>query len=594
DAERHQYGGDAIGGVIVVDPLKIPVKDTIFGRTIMNSATNGQGGSVTASVLKGYKTGWNWNVQGTFRHMGDLEAPNYVLSNTGVRERDFSAGFGYHGDHQGFSAFYSYYNAEIGILRASHVGNITDLVYSINTGQPTVINDYTHDIAPPKQQVNHHLAKLNYYRDWHSGRLDVQYSFQLNNRLEYDVRRGDNANRAALDLDLATHSVQLDFVSNASRDLRFKTGISGQYQSNVANIDTGVRPLIPNYIKIDVGAYAVSTWDVSDGWLAEAGLRYDFSHIDATKFYLKSRWNERGYTSDFQQFVTGDFGTQWKTNPVFRYHNLAASAGVRYKVASTLNWFLNLSVARRNPNPSELFSDGLHHATGQIELGDLRLRQETSYKASTTLSYASGKLAFEINPYVNRIADFMYLEPNGLEYTIRGAFPVWEYQQVDALLAGIDVTVDYDIVKQLNYHGTFAYVYGQDTNKARPLIDMPPGNWTNAIRFHKKEWSGLVLGIKNEWVLFQNRYPDNDFYADVVLDGNPVPTLVQISRPPKAYNLLHFTSEVDLDVFQNVKTKVAFGVQNILNTNYRDYLNRMRFYANDMGRNFTLQLKFNF
>ncbi|RZJ73997.1 MAG: TonB-dependent receptor [Flavobacterium sp.] len=589
-----QYGGDAIGGVIIVDPPKIPIKDTLYGRAILNAATNGQGGSASSSVFKGYKNGWNWKVQGTLKYLGDLEAPDYVLSNTGIREKNFSAGFGFKGEHSGFDAFYSYYNAEIGILRASHIGNITDLVNAINNGQPAVMNDYTHDISSPKQQVQHHLAKLNYYRDWHHGRLDAQYSFQFNNRLEYDVRRGDNANRAALDLDLATHSLLIDFTSDKSKNLRFKTGISGSYQNNVASIDTGVRPLIPDYDKIDLGAYVTSAYDVSDKWRLEAGLRYDYSHVDATKFYLKSRWNERGYDQDFAHFITGDFGTQWKTNPVFTYHNLSASAGSKYKLGENLNWFVNVSLARRNPNPSELFSDGLHHATGQIELGDLRLKQETSVKASTTFSYATDKLAIEINPYINQISDFMYLQPTGLEYTIRGAFPVWEYRQADARLTGIDVTVDWDFLKNLNYHSTFAYVYGKNLDSGKPLIDMPPANWNNGISFKKKEWSEFSVGLRHEWVFFQNQYPNNDFTADVLVDGNPTPVLVQISRPPKAYSLLHFTSQISLDAIPKVKTTIVFGIQNLTNTAYRDYLNRMRYYADDMGRNFTLQLKFNF
>jgi iron complex outermembrane receptor protein len=38
----------------------------------------------------------------------------------------------------------------------------------------------------------------------------------------------------------------------------------------------------------------------------------------------------------------------------------------------------------------------------------------------------------------------------------------------------------------------------------------------------------------------------------------------------------------------------TLAVSNLLNTNYRDYLNRQRFFADDLGRNFTLQLKLNY
>ncbi len=95
-------------------------------------------------------------------------------------------------------------------------------------------------------------------------------------------------------------------------------------------------------------------------------------------------------------------------------------------------------------------------------------------------------------------------------------------------------------------------------------------------------------------MFFQKRYPNNDFFADVIVDGNPVSTLVAISRPPKAYNLLHFTSEMTFAISNHSKLTAVAGIQNIFDTAYRDYLNRMRFYADDPGRNFTLQLKLNF
>jgi iron complex outermembrane receptor protein len=36
------------------------------------------------------------------------------------------------------------------------------------------------------------------------------------------------------------------------------------------------------------------------------GLRYDYSRVDAAKFYLKSRWEERGYAAEFADFIVGE------------------------------------------------------------------------------------------------------------------------------------------------------------------------------------------------------------------------------------------------------------------------------------------------
>ena len=594
-ASGLQYGGDAIGGVVIIEPLAVPVKDTLYGKTIVNAASNGRGGSVSSSLFKGYQSGWNWNLQSTFKYLGDVEAPDYVLSNTGNREKNFSAGMGYKGENSGFSVFFSYYNAEIGILRASHIGNIADLVGAINSGTPKTINDFTYSINAPKQEVQHYMGKLNYYQNFSDvGKLTLQYAFQLNDRQEFDVRRGDARNKPSLDLLLSTHSMLADFETSNSQISKYKFGVSAMYQNNFANTDTGVRPLIPNYDKYEAGIYSIGTFSLNEKWELETAIRYDYSRIVATKFYLKSRWEERNYNADFSNIITGDFGTQWKTNPDFTYHNFSGSVGTKYPINTSLKWFTNVSLASRSPNPSELFSDGLHHATGQIELGDLRLKNEKAVKVSTTLAYASNNFAFEINPYLNVITDFSLLEPTGLEQSNRGAFPVWEYRQVNARLMGVDISTNYDFAKNLNYRTTFAYVYGEDRDNKEALIDMPPVNWNNNIQFSKQDWNNLVLGLQSELIFTQNRFPDNDFIVNVPVDGEFVPTNVAISQPPKGYHLLHFNCEMQFDTFEKSKMTIGFNIQNIFNTNYRDYLNRTRFYVDDVGRNFTVQLKLNY
>ena len=594
-ASGLQYGGDAIGGVVIIEPPVIPVKDTLYGRTILNGASNGRGGSVSSSLFKGYQTGWNWNLQGTFKYLGDVESPDYVLSNTGTRENNFSGGVGFKGKHSGFTAFFSYYDATIGILSASHIGNIADLVGAINSGTPNTANDFTYNIAAPRQEVRHYLGKLNYYQNFSDlGKLTLQYAYQLNDRQEFDIRRGDDRNKPSLDLLLSTHSVLADFETSSSKIARYKFGVSGTYQNNFADTDTGVRPLIPNYDKFEAGIYSIATFALNDTWELETGLRYDYSRIDATKFYLKSRWDERNYDADFSDIITGDFGTQWKTNPDFTYHNFSGSIGAKHQINTNLTWFTNASLANRSPNPSELFSDGLHHATGQIELGDLRLKNEKAVKLSTTLAYTSDTFAFEFNPYLNIINDFTLLEPVGLEQSNRGAFPVWQYRQVNARLMGLDVSANYDFAKNLNYRSTFAYVYGEDRNNHEALIDMPPINWNNSIHYSKSEWHHLILGLQSEWLFTQNRFPDNDFIADVPIDGVFVPTNVAISQPPKGYHQLNFSSEMQFNAFEKSKITVGFNIQNIINTNYRDYLNRTRLYVDDMGRNFTMQIKLNY
>ena len=46
--------------------------------------------------------------------------------------------------------------------------------------------------------------------------------------------------------------------------------------------------------------------------------------------------------------------------------------------------YFNYSLTSRIPNPSELFSEGLHHSASRIELGDLSFDSEIGHKLSFT------------------------------------------------------------------------------------------------------------------------------------------------------------------------------------------------------------------
>lgn len=587
-----QFGGDAIGGIVIVEPIEIK-KDTLFGRTILNGASNGRGGSLTSSVTKRAIRGWSWGLLGTVKYLGDRETPNYVLSNTGNREQNFSGNMMLTKDNYSLEAFYSFYNAQIGILRASHIGNATDLFNAIKNQTPSFVTDFSYDINNPRQEVTHHLAKFSYHQNIGSAsKLELQYAFQNNNRKEFDVRRNSNDKRAALDLDLISHALVANYKTFLNK-WKLTNGVNFNYQNNLANPETGVRPLIPNFNKLDFGLFSIGNYKVSNSLKLEMGVRYDFTQIEADKFYLKSRWNERNYNTDFSDIIVTDFGTQWLTNPSFTYHNFSGSIGFNKQFHHEIEWLLSAGFAARNPNVSELFSDGLHHAIGQIELGDLRLRQEKAFKINSTFRKEWKAVSLEINPFLNRIQDFIYLQPTGFETTIRGAFPVWEYKQTNALLTGADLNVAWNINENFNYKGTASYLLGTDLSTSDYIIDMPPLNTNHSLSYQDKKLP-LTISLQSETVFQQNNYPNFNFETNIIANGNLTPALVDISTPPKAYSLLHFRSSYEFSILKNKKLVTAFSVQNIFNTSYRDYLNRQRFYADELGRNIQIQLKLNY
>ncbi|AZQ43833.1 TonB-dependent receptor [Nonlabens ponticola] len=610
-ATALRYGGDAIGGTIIIEPERFLAMDTLKGKLISQLQSNGRGGSLTGTIGNYNNSGWYQRVTLTGKRLGDYEAPDYVLSNTGEQTFSGNLAVGYQQFEYGGSINYSYYNTELGILRASHIGNSTNLVRSINSGQPNIVRDFTYDIDPPKQQVEHHGLQLKGFKRFANlGKLEVDYAFQFNNRLEFDIRRGANAGRASLDLDLTTHTLAAYLLVDSLEDIELELGVDGLHQINEPNPATGIRRLIPDYDSQKIGGFISANKRFHSKWLVDAGVRYDLYRIAAQKFYQLSRWEDLGYDEQFPQFEVRETSTQILTNPEFDYSLLAFSAGVKYFVDDHYDFAINLSSASRAPNPSELFSDGLHHALATIELGQLDLRKERSYKLNLTAHAGKGgfnAVDIEVNPYLSLVKDYIQLVPIGLETTTRGAFPVYQYEQVDALLAGVDVGASWDIVytelvdpedpdgnpelfESLRLNSRFSYIYGENTTDDEPLILIPPTQFYNELVWSNGIIDNLSFTLANQSVLTQTRFPDDDYEVNIPDDqGNFQTVTVEISEAPSGFSL--WNAGVS---YAFAKAQLNLRVNNLLNTNYRNYLNRQRFYADDIGRDFQLQFIYNF
>jgi len=581
-----QYGGNAIGGVIITSAPKVPLLDSLYGKTIVSGSSNGRGGAVTSRLTKSYENGWYTSLQGTAKRFGDFNAPDYVLSNTGVFERNVATRLGFNRIDYAVEAYYSYFKNEIGILRASHIGGAEDQVQAISNPIPSIIEDFTYTIGAPRQDVTHQLGRIKGHKDIEGiGRLSMQYDYQQNNRLEFDVRRADNKNKASVDLVLKTHSFKADVNTDVSDKLEYTYGVSANYQTNFANPQTGVRRLIPDYTKYSFGGFITGNYALNSQWLLEAGFRVDHTFMDVYKFYRRSFWEERGYDSEFSDLVIEQAGNQLLTNPKLHFTNPAFTLGVKHTFGTSV-LFANYCLASRAPDASELFSEGLHHSASRIEIGDLQFASETAHKVSLTLQQRAEKFEFTVMPYSNFIDNYILIEPTKIRQTIRGNFQVWEYRQTQAQILGIDIDGSLSLFDNVSFKHQFSLIKGYDISQKQPLISMPSASTNNSLVYTNLKYHNLNVSLESNYVFAQNEFPDNNF--EVVLQE--VTQTVDISTPPPSYHLLNFRASVSM--LQGLD--IGLFVNNMLDTSYRNYLNRMRYYADDVGRNITLQLTYNY
>ena len=530
-ASALQYGGDAMGGIIIAEGPKVAIKDSLYGKTMLFGASNGRGGGITSQLTKSFENGIYGTAQGTFKRFGDVEAADYVMSNTGLYEKDMSLRIGLNRFNYGVEGYYSYFNTDIGILRSSHAHGAADQIRAIESDIPLTIREFTYDIGYPKQNVTHQLSRIKAFKNLGDYTLEIQYDYQLNRRFEYDIRVGNDRDKPALDLKLDTHTILID-LNGSFEDLNFKSGIMGRFQTNFANPETGIRRLIPDYDKYDFGLYTVLDKKINDKFEIETGVRFDYSYMDVFKFYKNSIWEERGYDILFPDLVIEEFSNQVLVNPELEFKNLSATLGFNYKIDDNNTLFINHALSSRAPNPAELFSDGLHHSIARIEVGDLRFKSEVGNKTSLTYSHVGKTFNFSINPFVNNIRDFIVIEPVEIRETIRGNFQVWEYRQTDAQLLGVDIDASFSINEKINLNHQLSIVKGYDNTLNEPLINMPPVNTKNEISYQNKKLQNLKISLQSEYVFAQNEFPNNNF--EVYLPITETYEEVDISSTPRS------------------------------------------------------------
>ncbi|MDC1198744.1 TonB-dependent receptor, partial [Flavobacteriaceae bacterium] len=553
-----QYGGNAIGGVVIASAPKVPLLDSLYGKTIFSGSSNGLGGTVSSSLTRSNQNGFYTAVQGSLKRYGDFNAPNYNLSNTGVFERNIAATIGFNRIDYGVEAYYSLFKNEIGILRASHIGGAEDQVQAISSPVPSIINDFTYNIDAPRQDVRHHLARIKGFKNIENiGLISLQYDYQQNNRLEFDVRRGSNKDKASVDLVLDTQTLTIDVASDISEKLTTKFGIVGSLQTNYANPETGVRRLIPDYDKYSIAGFASGNYDINQKWVLEAGFRFDYTHMNVFKFYRRSFWQDRGYDNQFSDLVVEEIGNQLLINPKLDFYNPSFTIGSKYSFG-LYKLFANYSLSSRAPNASEQFSEGLHHSASRIELGDLQFTSETAHKISLTLQKIGERVNFTITPFATKIDDFILIEPTGIRQTIRGNFQVWEYRQTQAQMYGLDLDANLSLTDNVRFVHQFSLVKGYDKTSNEPLISMPAANTLNSLVYTNPNFNNLSIAIQSNYVFRQNEFPNTNF--EVVLPDS-IQT-VDISTPPSGYHLLNLniTAAVRPDM------QVGLYVNNLLNT----------------------------
>jgi iron complex outermembrane receptor protein len=261
---------------------------------------------------------------------------------------------------------------------------------------------------------------------------------------------------------------------------------------------------------------------------------------------------------------------------------MGLAGGVNYLFSNKMNISYNLGLASRNPGINERYSNGLHQGVSGIEVGNPELVNEQSLKNTLALGgKINAKILYEILYFDQSIENYIFLNPqNEFRSTIRGTFPVFKYAQTRARILGWDLTSTFLFSDRFNASFRASYLKGTDTQNNIPLIYLPSNNLFLAFKYQIPQvgqWEQMAFELQNKYVFEQkNILSDQDFVS-----------------PPKGYNLTGVKISGERQLSGN-RLNIFLRIDNLFNVSYRDYLNRLRYFADDLGINVIMGLNLNF
>jgi len=555
-----------------VEPPDVFAQNEFSGKVQTGLQSNGRGGS-TAAEFSGslpMVEGLHYRFQGSLKKLGSMRDSRNFLTNTGVEEWNYSYALGYRRDAFKAEVYYSKFNQRFGLYRYSHLGNLTDLQNVLEGREQPDTSGFTYDFGRPFQKVSHELFKAKgEYRIDGRNRLEVVYARQYNRREEYDVHIGRNPSERALSSPQLAYGLTTHLAEALWHHAPGKVnGVLGASAMMRRNRYRG-RDFMPDYKNQNIGLFLIERYAWGP-WNLTYALRYD-------------RYSARV----FEPAAAAD-------NPInLHFDGVATSMAMRRSLTDG-DLSLTAGTQWRAPAVNEMFSNGLHHGAGGVEVGNPDLGRERSYNAALTFRKAGRQQKFQAVAHINYVEDFIFMNPNSIELTIRGAFPRFDFEQANALFRGIDLRYEVQPAEHWSATSTASFVWADNLENSTYFIGIPSHHLEVDLRRTFKDtekFKGLYCSVNAAYTMRQYRAPGVYPFDDVRANGSAatLPDAFDFAAPPDGYFLLGAEAGMRIG-----SSSISLAVENALNSAYRDYMNRFRYFADETGINFLLRFQHRF
>lgn len=545
-----QYSHKANGSLIHLKSPFLSFKPfSLIAKLAYQSASQSVSAALNMQGRIKLVEGLAWKLGGDFQKAGNLKTPDYYMANTGFQRYDLSGALALHKGKWGIQSQISYNNNHLGVFEGAHIANLTDLLNVFHNGQPLNTANFTYDIVPPHQKTNHLNVQANVYSTLGNyGRLEFSHSTQIDNRKEIDEH---NPEVPLLQFYLQDNQERLSFHHHTKQNKMYGT-LGAQYRNMKNYYYTSY--LIPDFVSNEAGVFLIEKYNIKS-FEIEAGLRYDFIKRRVSRILDEP-------------------------NVLQRYSGVSAALGGAYVFNPHTKLSFNMNTAWREPSVNELFSRGIHHGSARYETGNNNLIPERSYNGELAFEYhKEKKIEARLALYNNYIRNYIYLKADTAPVlTVQGAYPAFVYEQTNANILGFELYMKLNLFKDVYFANKTSLMDARNLVSGYALPLTPAQQFIYTISYEKaldRKMNSFKAAFDVKYVTQkQNVDPSDDYVAT-----------------PAAYTLLGINVNT---AFADDKYNVSFHIDNLLNTKYRSYLNRYRYFSDEAGINFGLNFTYLF
>lgn len=571
-AESIRFGYGAIGGVVLLNQAPLPYgHDNFFisGRAMAGYDTNARGGDANVTLDMGYKS-VGLRLHGLVQRSGDYTTPEYRLNNTGVNNISGSATLGWKGDHVTATLQSSFYYSRSGIYYASKTSDINQLLARFEAGRPdpATVRPFSYTIEPPFQQVQHFTLKGDvkwYVNDMHD--ITFKATYQDNLRQEFENRKDPRWSWLPVqDLQLTSMSADAMWSGRWGLwDMNTQAGATLSYQYNYNVPGTKQPAFIPNYAALTVGYFALHKAQI--GKLnASLGMRYDIRAMDVSGYSSLSSYQ---YYDAFRMF-----------------YNFSSSFAAHYQFNDNWEARANIGWAWRPPDVNELYAVGLSHGTHWV-VGNEKLEGERGYKAVFGGAYRNTWMSIEGNGFFQKIDNYIYdnigTGVDRFHNHPSGKYPKFIYTQDNTRFTGGDLVLSVLPLEGLNINAKGEWIFARNLTQDCWLPFMPSDRYTLGASY------GRTFGSDDQW---KANVELEGLYATKQTRFDPEKDLVPDTPP--AYFVMSGSAEIGYRFADRRFVRLMIVGDNILNTMYKEYTDRFRYYAHARGAQFSIRTIVNF